>query len=169
MRHFARGYTLIEILIALTIMSLVFGIGFSGFRDYSRRQTLESLARQVRGDISIAKERALAGTKPASPNAQCDSPHSLRGHGIFAVAGGASYQLYAICTNGTSFIDTRTMPTGFTIVRTFSSGCPVVSTFFKVLGQGTSLSAGCDALFTITNTASSQSTIVTMTSSGEIR
>lgn len=82
MRHFARGYTLIEILIALTIMSLVFGIGFSGFRDYSRRQTLESLARQVRGDISIAKERALAGTKPASPNAQCDSPHSLRGHGI---------------------------------------------------------------------------------------
>lgn len=169
MRHFARGYTLIEILIALTIMSLIFGIGFSGFRDYSRRQTLESIARQVRGDISTAKERALAGTKPASPNAQCDTPHTLMGHGIFAVGGGASYQLYAICTNGTSFIDTRTMPTGFTIVRTFPFGCPIDSTYFRVLGLGTSIQTGCDATFTITNTASSQTTVVTMTSSGEIR
>lgn len=169
MRHFARGYTLIEILIALTIMSLLFGIGFSGFRDYSRRQQLESISRQVRADISIAKERAFAGTKPTSPNAQCDSPQTLMGHGIFAVGGGASYQLYAICTGGTSFIDTRTMPTGFTITRTYSpAGCPVVSTYFKAIGQGTSLSTGCNAVFTITNTSTTQTTTVTMTSSGEI-
>ena len=42
-RKHNAAYTLIEILVALTIVGLIFGIGYVNFRDFARRQALAGI------------------------------------------------------------------------------------------------------------------------------
>ena len=58
------GFTLIELMVVMLIMSLLFGLGFANFRDFQRRQILEGAVRAVKGDLRYAQELALAGRKP---------------------------------------------------------------------------------------------------------
>ena len=44
------GYTLIEILVTLSIVGIIFAAGYANFREYARRQAVVSGARQVQGD-----------------------------------------------------------------------------------------------------------------------
>jgi len=163
-----QGFTLIEILITMSILSVLFALGYAGFRDFSRRQQLQVLSRQLQGDLRQAQEEALAGIKPSI--AVCNSPNVLNSYGFFAAAGGASYTIYVACSGGaTSTVLTRTMPTGFTIIRTYSPPGTVVATQFKALGQGTTLPAGENAIITITDTVTSNTSVVTMTDTGEIK
>lgn len=159
------GFTLIELLIITTILTITFSAGFAGFRDYSRRQQLEGLARQLRGDLSLSLTKALSGTKPTI--AACNPPNTLQGYGIQVVAGGLSYNLYVMCAGSPnpSTTDTRTLPIGYTISR-----APAVpaNAYFKVLGQGTSIPSG-EIVYTLTHTPTAKAVTVTMTSSGEIK
>src|SRR3989338_688450 len=73
-----HGYTLIEILVAISITGMIFGAGFISFRDFSRRQVLVSAERALRGDLRLVQEYALIGKKP--PNTNCDDPNMLAGY-----------------------------------------------------------------------------------------
>ena len=66
------AYTLIEILVGLTIVGLLFGFGFVSFRDFSRRQTLAGSAKKVQGDLRLTQESALSGKKPS--DFDCNPP-----------------------------------------------------------------------------------------------
>ncbi|KKR39915.1 MAG: Pilin assembly protein [Candidatus Woesebacteria bacterium GW2011_GWB1_40_101] len=59
-----RGYTLIELLVAITILGIIFGAGYISFRDFSRRQALTAAVRTVSGDVRLTQEMALSGKKP---------------------------------------------------------------------------------------------------------
>jgi prepilin-type N-terminal cleavage/methylation domain-containing protein len=153
------GYTLIEILVSLTIVGLIFGIGYVNFRDFSRRQALAGVARSIKGDLRLAQEQALAGKKPTS--AFCNSPNQLNGYN-FRVISSQSYQLEANCSGGSVMTKTGTLPSDISV----STPSPNPITF-KILGQGTNLSA--DATLTLTQARTANSATITVTSGGEIK
>ena len=154
-----KGYTFIEILVALTIVGLIFGIGYVNFRDFARRQALTGMARSVMGDLRLAQGQALSGKKPSA--AVCNSPNKLNGYN-FRVNSASSYQIEAACSGGNIVTKSVTLPADISIST--PSPNPIL---FKILGEGTNLSA--NATITLTQAGTSNTRVVTVTSGGEIK
>ena len=149
-----KGYTLIEILVGLAIISLLFSFGYVSFRDFSRRQALNGSVKQIQGDLRLAQSSASSGQKPSSGNCT-----QLDGYTVnFSTD---NYVVTANCTNQNITIKTVTLPTGITET--------VGSVRFKVLGQGTNLADGVDTTITVTQNGTNATAVVTITSGGEIK
>lgn len=95
------GFTLIELMVVMLIMSLLFGLGFTNFRDFQRRQILEGAVRAVKGDLRYAQELALAGRKPDNPagNSCTTADSVLHGYQLTRTSSG-SYVIEALCAIG---------------------------------------------------------------------
>lgn len=154
------GYTLIEILVALTIVALVFGIGYVSFRDFARRQAVAALARSIIGDLRLAQEQSLSGKKPS--DIFCNSPNTLNGYN-FRVVSSQNYVLEANCSGGNVQTKSVAVPSDLSL----SSPNPNPITF-KILGEGTNLPS-TGVTLTVTQTGTSHSRAVTVSQSGEIK
>lgn len=152
------GYTLIEILIGMSIIGLIFNFGYISYRDFARRQSLLSSARRLKADLRLAQEQALSGKKPSS--IACSGEGSLNGYDFY-VDSATSYIIQANCVGGlvndkvvqiSSEISLSPFPTRFT---------------FKVIGKGTSLSG--PATITLTQAVTENTQIVTISPEGEIK
>jgi type II secretory pathway pseudopilin PulG len=84
---------LIELLIGLTIISLLLGVGYANYREFARNQTLLGASRQIKGGLRLAQELALAGNKPSPA---CDG-RDLDGYGFRIDKENASYEIEAVC------------------------------------------------------------------------
>lgn len=121
---------MVETLVALAIISLLVGIGFASYRNFSRKQVLVQAARQLRSDLRLAANLALAGEKPGA----CAN-RTLAGYRI-RFPNNLSYSIEAVCDPDTETVKSVTLPGDGTI--TFS---PVPSPIlFKVVAQGTDVS-----------------------------
>jgi len=152
------GYTLIEILIGMTIISLIFGIGYASYRDFSRRQALEGSARRLEADLRLAQEQSLSGKKPSS--VACNGDGALNGYDFFAETA-SSYKIQANCVGG--LVDIKTVQIAEETTLTSSPN----RFTFKVLGKGTDLSISAD--ITLTQNATGDSYTITVSSEGEIK
>ncbi|HJY98634.1 MAG TPA: prepilin-type N-terminal cleavage/methylation domain-containing protein [Patescibacteria group bacterium] len=152
------GYTLIEILVGLTIIGLLFGIGYVNFRDFSRRQAIAGAGKLIQGDLRIAQQLALVGQKP-------DQSCILTGYNFDVDSAARSYSIYALCETGpaTEVTKTVTLPPGIQIAA--PSPNPIL---FKVLGTGTNLTSGTADIVLTQDLTANQYT-VTVGSGGEIR
>ena len=56
-----KGYTLIELLVGISIIAIIFGVGFVSYREFSRRQSLTGVTKQLVGDLRLAQQLALTG------------------------------------------------------------------------------------------------------------
>ena len=155
-----KGFTLIEVLISLTIIGLLFGFGFANFRDYSRRQQLLSVARNLKGQIRLVQSKASAGEKP--DDIKCNGTNTLSSYS-FQIVSTTSYRTVANCMGGNVTIKTENLPDGISMSPT--SG--IIS--FKVLGQGTNITAGGSFVITLTHTGTGSTSLVTVTAGGEIK
>ncbi len=158
------GYTLIEILIAITIMTLLFLTGLASYREFSRRQELVSAVRQVQADIRQAQENAIASKKPAG----CSDLNALNGY-HFVVIPPNSYEIRWICGGSPGVEKTVTLPTGITISVLSPNLNPPNSILFKTLGQGTNIPADGTTSFTLTQANYGKTATITVTAGGEIR
>ena len=154
------AYTFIEILVALTIIGLIFGIGYVSFRDFSRRQALSGAARSIKGDLRLAQEQAISGQKPL--DLFCNSPNTLSGY-YFNRISANNYRLVAACSGGNVITKDVTIASDISISINQN---PVV---FKVLGQGTNVPQATPAVITLTQAGTSNTTTITITSTGEIK
>ena len=127
------GYTLIEIMVTLTIISIIFGIGYVAYREFSRRQSLTSAIRAIIGDLQLAQTQAITGTKPKV--AVCDYPNLLSGYN-FEVIPPNSYKVEAVCSGGKHLVKQVNMSSS--VELTAPSPNPI---FFKILGQGTNVTS----------------------------
>ena len=152
------GFTLIEVLISLTIIGLLFGFGFVSFRDFSRRQAVVSAGRAVIGDLRLAQSKALSGEKPAS----CNGANTLSSYS-FQIINSISYKVVANCLAGNVDIKIENLPDGISM----SPASGTIS--FKVLGQGTNITAGGSFVITLTQAGTNNTSLVTVTSGGEIK
>ncbi|KKQ92404.1 MAG: type II secretory pathway protein LspH [Candidatus Woesebacteria bacterium GW2011_GWA2_40_7] len=155
------AYTLIEILVGLTIIGMLFGFGFTSFRDFSRRQAVGGVGKLVVGDLRLAQEQALSGQKPI--DAKCDPPNNLSGF-TFTVSSSSQYLVAANCSGGPVTVKTVNMPDG--IILSTPSPNPIE---FKVLGHGTNLVSGATAVVTISQVGINNTLDVIVSSSGEIK
>lgn len=129
-----KGYTLVELLVGLSIISIVFGVGFAGYRDFSRRQALTGVSKQLKADLRLIQQLALTGQKPNGVS--CDTLNSY----TFSRTSASTYNLVANCVNTLGVVSSpvyKSVNLGSTI--TFTSTNALFS--FKVLGQGTNLTS----------------------------
>ena len=154
------GYTLIEVLVSLTIIGLLFGFGFVSFRDFSRREHLTSVARSIKGEMRLIQSKASAGEKPDDVN--CNGANTLSSYS-FQIVSATSYQIIANCLGGSVVIKSASLADDISM----ASSQNTIS--FKVLGQGTDIPQGADAIITFTQAGTNNVTIVTVTSGGEIK
>jgi len=155
------GYTLIEILVAITIMVLLFLTGFASYREFSRRQELVSAVRQVHGDIRQAQENAIASKKPAG----CAVLDGF----YFVVIPAGSYEIRWVCGASTGIEKSVTLPAGITISGLSPNLTPSNSILFKTLGQGTNIAAAGSTSFILTQANYAKTATITVTAGGEIR
>lgn len=148
-----KGYTLIELLVGISIVAVIFGVGFISYREFSRRQSLTGITKQLVGDLRLAQQLALTGQKPTDQTCT-----TLVGYMISRTSS-TSYDLIAGCSNANRIIKTVDMPADTTI----SAG----SVTFKVLGQGTSLTS--PLTYTVINTQAGTSGTVTIGIGGDIK
>lgn len=138
MKRSSNGYTLIELLVGISIVGIVFSVGLAGYREFSRRQELVGVVKKIVADLRLAQQLAIAGQKPA------DLTCSILNGYSYSRVNESSYDLIANCSNANHVIKTVNMPSNVTL----SAG----SVLFKSLGQGTNLENSL--VITVTNTAS---------------
>lgn len=148
-----KGYTLVELLVGISIVAVVFAVGFVSYREFSRRQSLTGVTKQLVGDLRLAQQLALTGQKPTT-----GSCTTLVGY-VISRTSSTSYDLIADCSNADYVIKTIDMPIDTTI--------SVGNVTFKVLGQGTDRTS--PLTFTITNTSTGVSQDITVGIGGDIQ
>src|SRR4030042_6095825 len=57
------GYTLIELLITILIMTILFGVGFANYRGFQQRKQLDTIVEMIKSDLSYTRQNILAGRK----------------------------------------------------------------------------------------------------------
>jgi type II secretory pathway pseudopilin PulG len=135
---------MVELLVALLIMSTFFGLSFANFRDFQRRSRIDSAVRMVLSDMQQAKTDAVVGKKPVDSAtgqifADCDTPNTLTGYRFDLQVGGGDrgYRVQAVCDDGGAnpvvhTVKDVTLPAGM-VIRTPS---PNKYVEFLSLGQG---------------------------------
>lgn len=157
-----EGYTLIEVLVGLSILALLFATGYASYREFSRRQILVGVSRAIKGDLRLAQELSLSGKKPGGCSV-------LDGYN-FLVIPPTGYEIRALC-GATTYLEKAGSVAGLNVTLSNLSPDPTPSNTitFKTLGEGTNIGAGSSTTLTITQTTTGTTTDVVITSGGEIR
>jgi prepilin-type N-terminal cleavage/methylation domain-containing protein len=151
-----NGYTLIEILITLTIVALLFSFGYASFRDFSRRQALSNAVGAVQGDLRIAQGDSATGQKPAG----CSDTLIAYNFRIVTTSP-AEYVIEAICGVTKTTVKDVTLDPSIIL----SNPGPIQ---FKVLDQGTN-AGDSNWILTFTQAGTSSTATVTVTTGGNIQ
>jgi len=61
-----RGFTLVEILVATSILAIIFGIGLARYQAFNRRQVLNQAVLTLQSDLRLAQSLAFSGQNRAA-------------------------------------------------------------------------------------------------------
>ncbi|MBI3577581.1 prepilin-type N-terminal cleavage/methylation domain-containing protein [Candidatus Gottesmanbacteria bacterium] len=138
-----KGFTLLELLIAIAIALILASGIFAAYEKFNRRERVRQAAATLKNNLRFAQSKAINGQKPESGCTQ------LAGYTVtFAQS---SYTIAAQCTQGTAgSITSVTLP----ISVVFLSSPPPIT--FAVL-NGTLLA---DATLTVTDGSNSLTVVV---------
>lgn len=112
-----KGFTLIELIIVFTLISLLSVISIQSFVDYNRKQALAAATNAIVTALNTARSRALSQVKP-SP--QCDN-RVFVGYQVEINTAGKQINLYVVCQLGSNPPNKYQIPpiqkpfTGFTL------------------------------------------------------
>ena len=88
-----QGFSLIELLVAISIFLLLTGIGAVNYRTFNQRQELQQSVHNVQEALRFAQKKARVGEKPVG----CEAPIILEGYSVQAAATGDNFEIYAEC------------------------------------------------------------------------
>lgn len=155
--QYTSAYTLIEILVSLTIIGILFGFGYASFRDFARRQEVAGAAKVLQGNLRLAQQQALSGQKPDG----CGTLDGVR----LNINTDQSYLVEAVC--GASVYNIKPevkLPSDIRI----SSTQNLIQ--FNVLGNGTNISdPNTPVVISLTQTGTGYPASVTVSAGGEIK
>lgn len=162
--YYEEGYTLIEILVALTIIGLLFGVGYVNFRDFSRREAIAGAGKLLQGDLRLAQQLALTGQKPS--DSSCNDPNILSGYD-FTFVSNSEYTIKADCSGGTVSTVTKdvTLPSDISL-SALPSPNPIL---FKIIGQGTNIPSGTNVTIQLVQAQTTNTYTITIGSGGDIQ
>ncbi|MBI4029221.1 MAG: prepilin-type N-terminal cleavage/methylation domain-containing protein [Candidatus Blackburnbacteria bacterium] len=130
------GYTLLEVLIVLVIITTLFFGGYTAYREFSRRQALQNFYKELVVSSALAREKALSGEKPSGCNG------NLVGYQMSFDS--STYSISAVCNSVVS-VTTYSIPSGI-VVSGFTNYT------YKVLGKGTTLTDSLSVTLTQSST-----------------
>jgi prepilin-type N-terminal cleavage/methylation domain-containing protein len=61
-----KGFTLVEILVSVSVIGLLLGLGLAQYSRFNRRQIVEQAARNLIQSLRLAQNKALSGEKDCS-------------------------------------------------------------------------------------------------------
>ena len=64
--RYVWGFTLIEVLISIAILSVIMGVSVNSYRDFQAGQELEQAAQTLRTNLRFAQSQAFGGVKPTA-------------------------------------------------------------------------------------------------------
>lgn len=153
------GFTLIEILVVISIMGFLVTMGISSYMDFNRRQILDQTAKTIVNDLRNIQSKAGAGDK--GPTGTCSNP--LVGWYFRVGENSKHYDIYGNCGVEFSLIS-KNLPSNLSFTSP-SAGTLII---FKPLSSGVGFPGEVNpAVQTITitiandNTASTKSIEVT--------
>lgn len=79
MTNYKSGFTLVELLVVITLISLISGLGFISFNSYSKSQAIKQTGDNLKQAINVARFDAVSSVKPASSisGGECTSSDQL--------------------------------------------------------------------------------------------
>jgi len=155
MKKTALGYTLIELLIVITLITLLFTLGMAQYNQFNRRQTLVKAKDELISNLRLAQSKSLAGEKP-----DICGTETLTGHKLKFFPDKQRYKIVAVCNDEVDVKIGMSLPTGITR----KSGPAEV--FFKGLSQGTNIDGQANIVLEDSN---GETRAITITSIGEIK
>lgn len=139
-----KGFTLVEMLVVMTIIGILFAVGIARYQVFNRNQILTQAAEELKNNLRLAQQKALAGEKPAISGFCTDPGDTLASYRLKFIPSGLRYNIKAICSDGSvqpnDFISYN-LPENVT-------GPGGQEVLFKVLGQG--IDANSQVTFTLT-------------------
>jgi prepilin-type N-terminal cleavage/methylation domain-containing protein len=165
---YASGYTLIEILVVLTIISLLFAVGYANFRGFSQRQAVLDAAKEIQSDLRLAQQMALSGQLPA--DSKCKTSNTLNGYN-FKIYSQQEYKIEANCTGGIVTSKDVNLSSDTSISISPTSANPIT---FNILGNGTNIPDNLDGTdgsvaIIIKQTGTENQSTITVSSGGQIQ
>ena len=141
-----QGFTLIELMITVSIMLVLFGLTLASYTSYSDKQRIRQTSVTLKADLHLARTNAMSGKKPIT----CTGLQEVfEGYKVtFYVT---SYSIVPQCRTGNDVIDKTEekvdvfFPSGVTLTMTGHS-LPFSYTYYP-LTKGTSLTANWGFVF----------------------
>lgn len=97
------GFTLIELIVSITIMMLIVGGGIASYISFNDRQTLVQAANRLEVVLRSAQSRAASGDRP-------DTCLQLTGYSVVMTAGTNLLQVQAECRDPDDVLDVYSVP-----------------------------------------------------------
>lgn len=85
----ARGFTLVEVLLVIAILSTLFGLSVVSYRNFQAGQAVEQAAATLRTNLRFAQSQAFGGVK------NCPLGGTLLGWGVIPASN--RYDIYVFC------------------------------------------------------------------------
>lgn len=116
---YSSGFTLIEMLVVVSILMIFMGIGIASYAEYNRKQIVAQTAAQVLTYLRLAQSKAISGEKNCGNsycggvNNVCTTASKMLNYWTFNPALG---EIYGTCGGDTNFNNTKFfIPSGLTI------------------------------------------------------
>lgn len=153
-----RGYTLIEIMVVLTIGVILGTVGMVKYRDASKRQAVDAAAEKLVSALRKAQSNAAAGKK-----GNCGGV--LAGWEVTIYQN--SYTTWILCGT-TPILDSSETFSSTLITTNAESGINPNPILFNVLNTGTNITSGSTSIL-IWDTKSNYQRTINVTSTGSIQ
>lgn len=169
--RFSKGFTLIELIIVISIVAVIATSGVAAFIQYSRSQTLDLARNEVVSMLNTARSQAQSQVIPNDCTSNSIQGYRVRFDRNAQDATLVDFILEAVCNlpgGGiqTFSISTKTLPKNIAFAAG-NAGLPVSFTFAVLTSVVTSNPSGISSL-TLTNTYNNVVKTIQIQSSGSI-
>lgn len=129
----AKGFTLIELMVVISITAILGALGIAGFINYNQTQVLQTSSNEVAAMLNLAKSRAQSQVKLGS---LCNAPsQTLEGYKVDISTVNKSYTLSSRCSGNSSLLTTKTLPQNVNFTSPSSFFFPVQTGGVQTPGQ----------------------------------
>ncbi len=148
-----KGFTLIELMVGIGLVTVITSFGVASFRTSSRRQAVDTAADRLRQVLLQARSNALYGKKECTGG-------PLDGWRVVVV--GRTVVLENVCVGN---IISRPLET---FAGTTVSVSPNATILFKPIGQGIENGSALSTMFSVADSSISYTKTITVTQKGDV-
>jgi len=123
-----KGFTLVELMVVVSITAVLGALGLAGFANYNKTQTLQASSSEVAGMLNLAKSRAQSQIKPSECSGDLESY-------VVKIVTPNKYSLFFHCTDNEIEMQAKTLPPSLGFESDVNLTFPVLIGGVKQAGQ----------------------------------